>query len=91
MLTVKERPILFSASMVNALLNGTKTQTRRIVKPPKNHPDLTYCNYKIMPPAVWWSDGIYPIGVRQECPYGKIRRTGFGLRKTLGKNGYETD
>jgi hypothetical protein len=59
---VKERPILFSGPMVRAILEGRKTQTRRVLnKVPKP--------YK----ALGWTipDKLIPLPWLDHCPYGQ--------------------
>lgn len=61
---MKERPILFSAAMVCALLDGSKTQTRRVVKITHKNPGLAAC---LAPPI-----GEPRPGTAAElCPYGQ--------------------
>ena len=63
----KERPILFSGPMIRALLEGRKTQTRRIMKPgPPNG-----CGVLAAPPNGWRYEGVeYQDESVERCPYG---------------------
>lgn len=66
---MKERPILFSGPMVRALLDGRKTQTRRVVKWPGDaEPDMIEAHEELPGEFAPWLNGerLHTI----ECPYG---------------------
>lgn len=74
----KERPILFSAPMVRALLAGTKTQTRRAVRK-QFAADAIVAEVGATTPegwqvsghsGLWWDDAGACMDDAIRCPYG---------------------
>jgi hypothetical protein len=69
---MKERPILFSAPMVTAILDGRKIQTRRMLKvqPPEHM--KRHCWFDA--PVYGFTDQSEPSGNWWEikCPYGYV-------------------
>ena len=82
---MKERPILFSGAMVRAILAGTKSQTRRVVKPQPTKAAGTHRGYPLPLMANDWAwphprtSGATtisnrpngPLGWEIHCPYGQ--------------------
>lgn len=80
---MNEKPILFSGAMVRAILEGRKTQTRRIIKPQFSVFHGIYSDASISTNKIFEKgDG------RIHCPYGQVGDR-LWVKETFVVTGYE--
>jgi len=68
---MSEKPILFSAPMVRAILDGRKTQTRRIMKPQPVGPVFIATDPKTPRYCLPYNETLTMGGLAMRCPYGQ--------------------
>lgn len=97
---MKERPIIFSGEMVRAILEGRRTQTRRIINPQPYEGCSKLIGPEMYAPAIEDKDGMIDAGpeiygVYDEygeygckCPYGQPGDR-LWVRETWAMSGHE--
>lgn len=69
--TVKERPMLFSAPMVRALIDGSKTQTRRALKRQPDYPIIIANDPHTNRYQIGEKEPVTEAALLRGCPYGQ--------------------
>ena len=92
---MRERPILFAGAMVRAILDGRKTQTRRVVKIPGVMPRTAFTITSSAEEMIRFDDGTFhylstaALSGPYPCPYGQAGDR-LWVRETWAASGSRT-
>jgi hypothetical protein len=89
---MKERPTIFNCEMVRAILDGSKTKTRRVIKPqPRRINDNFDGTWEWKEAGHYYDDLTLSEALIPNCPYGRVGDR-IWVRETwrvLGNRAYE--
>lgn len=83
---MKSRPIIFSAESIHSILDGRKTQTRRIIR--SKNPEGQRCRYGAVGDHLWVKE-VYALVDASEFPES-VPEDGRPVRRIEGPETYET-